>query len=301
MVAIGTVGVGGPGGVGGAALIEEIAESGAPQPPAQRRWKRPATWRLVILILALLFYGFPFFAAVKFSLIEAHGTGFNNYSQIISNSDVRNSLYTSLEISAITAMVVIGLMLPTVVLVRLRLPKLTLLLEGVTILPLIVPPIVVAAGLAHLQGSAPEWLVRLWFNHPLTGLTPTYVVLAMPFSYRAIDTGVRAIDLRTLVDASRSLGASWTTTLVRVIVPNVETAVLGAVFLTVALCMGEVVLSSIMLYSGVLPVEMISVGASSPGVSVAISVLAFVFVFLLLFSLSFIAGRRRGSTSVRVI
>jgi putative spermidine/putrescine transport system permease protein len=295
------VGLGGPGGVAAASLMHEIEEAGAPRQPKPKR-ARPRAWRVVILVIALIFYAVPFAAAIKYSLIENSGSfGFSNYSEIISNSAVRDSLYTSLEISAITAIVVVGLMLPTVVLVRLRLPKLTLMLEGVTILPLIVPPIVIAAGLAHLQGSAPEWLVKLWFNHPLTGLTPTYVVLAMPFTYRAIDTGVRAIDLRTLVDASRSLGASWFTTLTRVILPNVETAVLGAIFLAVALCMGEVVLSSIMLYNGVLPVEMIQVGASSPGVSVAISILAFIFVFLLLFSLSFIAGRRRGSTSVRVI
>ncbi|HET9093866.1 MAG TPA: ABC transporter permease subunit, partial [Solirubrobacteraceae bacterium] len=267
MVAIGTVGLGGPGALGGSALIGEIEEAGAPRPPAGRRWQRPPAWRLVILVIAFLFYAFPFAAAVKYSLVQSDGSfGFNNYSQIISDGAVRDSLYTSLEISAIAAVAVVLLMLPTVVLVRLRLPRLTLLLEGVTILPLVVPPIVLASGLAHLQGSAPEWLVKLWFNHPLTGLTPTYVVLAMPFSYRAIDTGVRAIDLRTLVDASRSLGASWFMTLTRVILPNVETAVLGAIFLTVALCMGEVVLSSIMLYNNVLPVEMIQVGASSPGV-----------------------------------
>ena len=122
----------------------------------------------------------------------------------------------------------------------------------------------------------------------------------MPFSYRAIDTGVRAIDLRTLVDASRSLGASWFSTMVRVILPNVETAVLGAAFLTIALCLGEVVIATIMLYI-TLPVELIQVGALNPGVSVALSVLSILFVFLLLFLLSFLAGRRRGSTSVRVI
>ncbi len=113
--------------------------------------------------------------------------------------------------------------------------------------------------MAQLQGSAPEWLIRLWFNHPLTGLTPIYVVLAMPFSYRAFDTGVRAIDLRTLVDASRSLGASWFSTITRVILPNVETAVLGAVFLTVAFCMGEVVIATILIYV-TLPVELIQAG-----------------------------------------
>jgi putative spermidine/putrescine transport system permease protein len=191
-------------------------------------------------------------------------------------------------------------MLPTVVLVRLRYPKLTLLLEGVTILPIVVPPIVIAAGMAQLQSSAPSWMVSLWFNHPITGLTPVYVVLTMPFTYRAIDTGVRAIDLRTLVDASRSLGGSWFSTLIRVILPNVETAVLGAVFLAIAMCLGEVVISTILLYN-TLPVQMIQVGESSPGVSVALSVLAILFVFLMLFGLSFLAGRRRGANSVRVI
>jgi putative spermidine/putrescine transport system permease protein len=64
--------------------------------------------------------------------------------------------------------------------------------------------------------------------------------------------------------------------------------------------MGEVVIATILLYV-TLPVEMIQVSSSSPGVTVALSVLSLVLVFLLLFSLSFLAGRRRGSTSVRVI
>ena len=142
---------------------------------------------------------------------------------------------------------------------------------------------------------------RLWFNHPLTGLTPFYVVLAMPFSYRAFDTGVRAIDLRTLVDASRNLGASWFSTLTRVILPNIETAVLGAVFLTIALVPGrgrdrdDPALRD--LPGGVDP----GWRRSHAGISVALSVLGLLFVFLLLFALSFLAGRRRGSTSVRVI
>ena len=75
---------------------------------------------------------------------------------------------------------------------------------------------------------------------------------------------MRAIDLRTLVDASRSLGASWFTTLTRVILPNVETAVLGAIFLTIALCLGEVVIATILLYA-TFPVEMIQPESAEPG------------------------------------
>ena len=293
-------GLSGPGAVGAARLLAEIEEPPA-APDIRRRRNRPRLWRVVILVLAVLFFLTPIVASIKYSLLQLNGSyGFGNYAQIISNSELRGALFKSLEIAGLSAFLVVVLLLPTVVIVRLKLPQLSMLMEGITILPIVVPPIVIAAGLAELQGSAPQWLVSLWFNHPLTGLTPIYVVLAMPFSYRAFDTGVRAIDLRTLVDASRSLGASWFATLTRVILPNVETAVLGAVFLTVAFCMGEVVIATILLYV-TLPVEMIQVSSSSPGVTVALSVLSLVLVFLLLFSLSFLAGRRRGSTSVRVI
>lgn len=271
-------------------------------PRAGRRRGRAPAWRVTIFVLAAVFFIGPLVAAFKFSLVEQNGHyGLSNYWQIVKDSAIRSSLVTSLEISAITAIVVVVLMLPTVVLVRLRLPKLTLLLEGVTVLPIVIPPVVIAAGLESLQSSAPTWLVRLLFNHPLTALTPFYVILSLPFTYRALDTGVRAIDLRTLVDASRNLGASWPATLVRVILPNVQTAVLGAMFLTIALCLGEVVISTLLLYN-TFPVELIQVSqGTGVGVSVALSIITLAFTFLLLFLLSFLAGRRRGTTSVRVI
>lgn len=281
--------------------------SGQAPPVSARRVRRhrsrtPA-WRVVIFGLAAVFFLGPLIATFKFSLLESNGHyGFHNYAQIVTNGALRDSLFTSLEIAGITALVVVGLVLPTVVLVRLRAPRLTLVLEGITILPIVIPPVVVAAGLEELSRSLPTWLVSLWFNHAITGLAPIYVVLALPFSYRAIDTGVRAIDLRTLVDASRNLGASWGRTMLNVILPNVETAVLGAMFLTVALCLGEVVISTILLYN-TFPVQLIQVGESGGAAEIpaALSLCSLLFVFLLLFALSYVGGRRRGSTSMRVI
>ena len=51
---------------------------------------------------------------------------------------------------------------------------------------------------------------------------PFYVVMALPFTYRAIDAGIKAIDVRTLVDASRSLGAGGATTFRRALLPNLR-------------------------------------------------------------------------------
>jgi putative spermidine/putrescine transport system permease protein len=282
--------------------MNPTAAPSAPAPRTRsREHHRVPAWRWIIFAAALIYFVGPLIAAFKYSLIDQHGHyNFHNYAQIVSNSAVRSSLYISLEIAIIAAVFVVVLMLPTVVLVRLRLPRFTTVLEGVTILPIVIPPVVIAAGMEEMQGHAPHWVVSALFNHPLTGLTPFYVILALPFTYRALDNGLRAIDLRTLTDASRSLGASWLLTLARVVLPNVLTAVLGAMFLTIALCLGEVVISTLMLYT-TLPVEMIAISKSSAGVSVAISLLALIFTFVLLFVLSTLAGHRRGSATVRVI
>ncbi len=295
-----SIGAEGPAAIGMQELLEGPVGGGAlaaGRRPGRWRW-----WRITILVLAAIFFLGPLAAAFKFSLVLQNGSyGLSNYGQIISNSAIRGALVTSLEIAGIAAVVVVALMLPTIVWVRLRRPQLTLLMEGVTLLPIVIPPVVMAAGLEELQQHAPQWMINLVFNHALTGLTPFYVILAMPFTYRALDNGVRSIDLRTLVDASRNLGGSWFQTLVRVILPNVESAVLGAMFLTIALCLGEVVISTLLLYT-TFPVKMVAVRLEGDvGTSVALSIITLVFTFLLLFLLSLAARRRRGASSARVI
>ena len=277
---------------------------GGPLPKSRSSWRpaRPRIWRVTIFVLAAVFFIGPLAAAFKYSLQQdSGGYGFANYGEIISNTAVRSPLVTSLEIAAVTAAIVIALMLPTVVWVRLKKPKATAAMELVTLLPIVVPPVVMAAGLEQLSLTAPPWMVKYVFNHPISGLAPFYVVLAMPFAYRAIDTGVRAIDLHTLVDASRSLGASWPSTIVRVVLPNVQTAVFGAMFLTVALCLGEVVIATLLLYQ-TFPVEILVLYHQSQlGVSVALSMITLIFTFLLLFVLSFLAQRRRSGRAAGVL
>jgi putative spermidine/putrescine transport system permease protein len=275
--------------------------------PAQRQKvarARPRVWRVVILAVMAIFYVVPLGCSVKFSLINQKGTyGLQNYTAIVDNGTLSNALLLSLEIAAITAAISVLLIFPTTVLVRLKLPKRTILMEAITILPIVVPPVVLAAGLLQMKETAPLWVVNAFFNHPLTILTPLYVVLAMPLMYRAIDTGLRAIDLHTLVDASRSLGAGWPTTLWRVVLPNVQTAVLGGMFLTIALVLGEVVIANQLDQSTLtFPLEMIQFASqdNAPGISVAMTLVALLFTFLLLFGLSFLARRHRGVRTARV-
>ena len=75
-----------------------------------------------------------------------------------------------------------------------------------------------------------------------------YVVLVLPYAYRALDAGLSAIDVTTLAEAARSLGAGWATVIVRVVVPNMTTALLSAAFISIALVLGEFTFASLLNY-----------------------------------------------------
>ena len=80
-------------------------------------------------------------------------------------------------------------------------------------------------------------------------LVPGYVVLSFPFMFFALDNAFRAIDVHTLTEASQSLGAGWTRTLWRVILPNISAGAIAGAFLTFALVMGEFTMASLALFT----------------------------------------------------
>ena len=128
----------------------------------------------------------------------------------------------------------------------------------------------VYAWVYYLLGSSALWL----------GLA--YVVLVLPYAYRSIDAGLRAIDVRTLAEAARSLGASWFTVLRRIVLPNLRTAVLSASFLSVALVLGEFTIAYLFSKKN-LQVAMFELGKSDAKISVAVGPVALAFGFAVLF------------------
>jgi Binding-protein-dependent transport system inner membrane component len=156
-----------------------------------------------------VYFIIPLVAALRF-------TGFSSFPQVVHQEGFSAAFELSVKLAVITTVLTIVLMLPTTVYVHLRLPRLRRLMEGVTILPIVIPPVVLIVGMLQV---APGFLKSTPY---LLGLI--YVVLAMPFAYRAFDAGLRALDLSTLVEAAQSLGAGWRSTLWRVMLPNLRTA-----------------------------------------------------------------------------
>lgn len=253
-----------------------------PAPTGGRR--RPAYWRWLVLVLTAVYFLLPLYAAVGFTLkgTDGHLTT-KAYSGITHQPGFTDALSLSLRLAAVTVVITLVLLVPTVIYLHLRLPKLRRLVEAICLLPIVIPPVVLIVGVLQV---AP---MRLKGTPYMLALE--YVVLAMPFAYRALDSGLAAIDLRTLVDAGRSLGSGWGATLFRVVLPNLRSAVMSATVLTAALVLGEFTLASLDQYQ-TFPVWVVAFDQDDARVSVAVSLLALVLTWVFLLLLSALDGRR---------
>jgi len=267
------------GGLGGTASPQSGGESNEIAPP-RFRWVGSTVWRWVVLTLAAVYFLLPLWAALRFAGISAFGS-------LIGFAGFGSALWLSVKLAIITTLITIALMLPTAVYVHLRLPKVRRLLEGITILPIVIPPVVLITGVLAI---APGFLKS---SDLLLALE--YVVLAMPFAYRSMDAGLRSLDLKTIVEASNSLGGGWVTTLWRVILPNLRTALLSATVLTIALVMGEYTMASLDLYQ-TFPVWIYVNSQTSGPVSVAASLLALFVTWLFLMLITMAATRQSRKT-----
>ena len=209
------------------------------------------------------------------------------WTQIVSYPGLASGVELTLELAVITSVVMILLLLPTMIWIKLRVQWISRLFEFLCLLPLTIPAIALVVGLAPIYNRIQHYslsaLQLFW----------VYVILALPYAYRALSSGLDTIDAITLAEAARSLGASWFTVMFRVIAPNMWQAILNALLLTSALVLGEFTIAYLLLFSTLQP-TLYSISRNTPnaGVVFSTSMASLLFAFVLLTILSY-AGRQR--------
>jgi putative spermidine/putrescine transport system permease protein len=253
--------------------------------------KRPRAfplWSWFWLLFAAGYFLLPLYATLEFSLqTGAHSYGLNWYGTILHDPEFRHSLLLSLRLAVETVALSLALMIPTVYGIHLWLPSARPLVEFISVLPFVVPPIALAVGVIGLFQGTP-WLIS---STQLLALL--YVIQALPFTYRALDAGMGALDLHTLSDAAKSVGASWPRTLWHVVLPNLRTAVLAASFLTIAIVLGEYTISSLLLFN-TFAVYIQHIGKTQAYSAAALAILSFGFTWVAMLGI-FVLTRGRAS------
>jgi putative spermidine/putrescine transport system permease protein len=247
----------------------------------------------VWLLLAAVYFIVPLYATLDFSLKKNEAGApcctLANYGWVLHNGDFWHTIKISFLLAIETIVISLILFVPTIYWVHLRLPKLRPVIGFFALIPFVVPPIVLVVGLLRTFNWAPHW----YYGTPWGFLATAYVILAFPYMYFSLDAGFRSIDVHTLTEASQSLGASWGTTLIRVILPNIRSAALAASFLTLAIVMGEFTIANLAAFH-TFPIFLQYVNESQGFPAGALTLMSFGITWAAMGSL-LLLGRKRGA------
>jgi putative spermidine/putrescine transport system permease protein len=260
--------------------------------------KQSRFWPWVVFLTGAAYFIIPLIATVEFSLKMRRGYySFDSYLSVFSDPRFQATFGYSVVIGIFAIVVGILVIVPAVYFVRLRLPWLRPFMEFVTLLPLIIPAIVLVYGYIRLYNSSS--LI------PFTGsalgtdilLICGYVTLAMPYTYRAVDTGMRTIDVQTLTEAAQIAGANTFQIIARIILPNILVAVLSGAFLTFAIVIGEFTIASLLNRPAFGP-YLQNIGANRAYEPAALAVISFIITWGAMAMIN-VLGRFAPRTSAR--
>jgi putative spermidine/putrescine transport system permease protein len=249
---------------------------------------------MIIPILAMLQFTLQIGQPVKG--VQAYG--FQHYLDLVNpaNESTYDPLFqgvqNSLVIALFTVIIILVLLLPTMILIELKFPRFRKVLEFICLLPITIPTVVLVVGFI----PAYQTVARIFGSTPYT-LAFAIGIICLPYAFRPIATNLAAVEVTTLSEAARSLGASWFQVMFRIILPNLRRGILSAILLTVAVVLGEYTIASF-LSQTTFQTALLLIQQTDPYVGVIFAVFALIFVFILLVIIGRV-GTFRGGRSPR--
>lgn len=245
----------------------------------KRTWK-VKLWRSLIILVVGTYLLLPLYSMLDFStkpfLFGQKGRTLDAWKVIPSQPDLSIAIFRSMVSAIIVMALILILIVPTVVWVHLKLPKLKRIVELICLIPLAIPAIVIVVGIAPLY----RWIAINITESPIS-LSLVYSMLILPYTYRSLSAALDASDIFTLSEAARTLGASTSRMMAGIIMPTLRTGILNGSFIAIALVLGEFTISNLLNYK-TFQVVIAQIGRSSGNVAVAVSLASILFVLILL-------------------
>ncbi len=256
-------------------------------------------WAWVIVIATAVLFLLPIVGTFNFSLrINREALSFRAYEIVLSDGLFLNAFGFSLLQALITITVSLLLVVPTAFWVHLKVPAARPILEFISLMPFVIPAIVLVFGLIRTFGRPPLLMTNSVFTTDIL-LVAGYVVLTLPYMYRAVDAGLRAMNVRALTEAAQSLGAGWPAILARVIFPNLRPALISGALLTFATVIGELILASFLARPAFGP-YMATLGQTRAFEPAALAIMSYALTWMALALIdAFARGGERQTAAVR--
>ena len=238
--------------------------------------------RIIIALIVGLFFLIPFVFATEFTFKDGEGHSPIHWADVFdpakqsAYAPIWTGLFNSLILIVVTVVIVLFLLAPTMILVNLRFPRLKRVFELIALLPISIPAVVLVVGLAPIY-----LVVGRTMGTGAWTLAFAYGIIVMPFAFRPIQAAIDAVNMATLSEAARSLGASWPKTVLRVLAPNLRLGLLNASLISVAVVLGEYTIASLLNRQN-LQTALVIVNRQDGYVAVVFSLLALLFCFILL-------------------
>ena len=206
------------------------------------------TGKKIFLVILLIYLFIPILATVLFSVTDNWDTTIlpqsytlKYYSLIFSDDKFIIALFQTINISVLTSVVSVIILVPCIYLTSLHYKKLEKLFEALAVIPFILPGVILAIGLIQMYSKDPISITgTIWI------LLGAYFVLCLPFMYRSIKNSFIAIDALRLTEAAMILGCTEFQAFFKVIIPNVIRGIISAVLLSISILFGEFVLANLL-------------------------------------------------------
>ncbi|RKU02118.1 ABC transporter permease [Burkholderia sp. Nafp2/4-1b] len=106
-------------------------------------------------------------------------------------------------------------------------------IEEALVLPVALPGLASALALLVVYGGFTAFRMSLWF------IVVGHVVFTLPFMVRAVAAVASGADLRTIEEGAASLGASFVTRFVTIVLPNLRPGIVAGALAVLTLSIGE--------------------------------------------------------------
>ena len=265
------------------------------------------TWRAPVIGVFVAFMTVPVVATALFSVatrwdrtLWPEGLTLNWWIKVASRSAFTDTLLNSFWVAMTSMLVSLIIVVPAAYLAQTRLPHAKPWLEFLSIVPFSLPGVVLALGLIRLYSKLPLPLI----NTPNI-LIAAYVIVTLPFMYRAVMNTLESVDTRLLVEAAQSLGANPLQVLGWVIVPNIASGIVNGSLLVLSAVFSEFVLANLLIGTRLktFPIYLVEFTRSDARQASALALMSFVIAWIISLAILWTAGRpanrRQADSPVR--